>query len=195
MAKVLLKNVRLSFPNLFQPGTPPAGTNASPKFGAQFIFPPDSEAYKVASAEVLRVATEKFGKNAATIVAELPKASLCLRRGNSQLDKAGEIREGYKDNYFLVASNKSRPVIVNNDKNRTPLVESDGKPYGGCFVHCTVDIYAHDKPGLGKRVDATLLAVMFSADGDSFGGSKGSAADFDSIPVEEAEEAVASDLF
>lgn len=195
MAKVLLKNVRLSFPNLFQPGTPPTGTTAVAKFGAQFIFSPDSEAYKVASTEVLRVAVEKFGKNAKTIVAEMPKSTICLRRGDSQLDKAGEVREGYAGNMYLVASNKSRPVIVNNDKARTPLVESDGKPYGGCFVHCTVDIYAHDKPGLGKRIDATLLAVMFAGDGDSFGGAKGSASDFDSIAVSETDELAESDLF
>ena len=195
MAKVLLKNVRLSFPNLFQPGTPPAGTTAFPKFGGQFIFTPDSEAYKIASAEVMKVATDKFGKNAKAIVSEMPKASICLRRGDSQLDKAGEIREGYAGNFYIVANNKARPVILTNDKARSPLVESDGKPYGGCYVHCTVDVYAHDKPGLGKRIDATLLAVMFAGDGDSFGGAKGSVSDFDAIPVDEADELATADLF
>lgn len=193
MAKILLKNVRLSFPDLFVPGDPPPGSKGEPKFGGQFIFTPDSEAYKIASAEVMRVATEKFGKNAKAIVAEMPKSTICLRRGDSQLDKSGEVREGYAGNFYLVAKNKSRPIVVNNDKARTPLVESDGKPYGGCFVHCTVDIYAHDKPGIGKRIDATLLAVMFAGDGDSFGGAKGSTSDFDSIVVEESEEL--SDLF
>lgn len=192
MSKVLLKNVRLSFPNLFQPGTPPAGTNGTPKFGAHFIFTPDSEAYKLVSAEVMKVANDKFGKNAKAIVSEMPKASICLRRGDSQLDKAGEVRDGYAGMFYLVANNKARPIIVSNDKARTPLVESDGKPYGGCFVHATVDIYAHDKPGLGKRIDATLLAVMFASDGDSFGGSKGTVSDFDDIPVTEEETA---DLF
>lgn len=192
--QVVLKNVRLSFPDLFKVGTPPPGSTSEAKFGAQFIFPKDSDAYKVAASEVLRVATEKFGKNAPAILAELPKDKLCLRKGDSNLDKTGEIRNGYAGMMYLTARNKTRPIVVDRDK--TPLVEADGRPYGGCYVNVSVDIYAHDKPGLGKRVDATLLAVQFLKDGDSFGGSKGSADVFDAIDDGEDEVAVdASDLF
>jgi hypothetical protein len=182
MAKVLLKNVRLSFPDLFKAGTPPPGSTSGPKFGGQFIMAPDSDAFKVAQAEFIKVANEKFGANAAAILAELPKDKKCLRRGDGNLDKAGAVRNGYAGNMYITARNKARPVVV--DRNRTPLGEADGKPYGGCFVNATVDIYAHDKPGLGKRVDATLLAVQFVQDGESFGGGVGSADDFEDLPDE-----------
>lgn len=185
MAKVLLKNVRLSFPDLFQPGNPPAGSVGTPKFGGQFIFSPSSDAYKVAAAEVLKVATEKFGKNAQAILSELSSDKKCLRKGDANRDKAGEVRNGYEGNFYITARNKTRPLVIDRDKS--PLTEADGKPYGGCYVNVTIDIYAHDKPGLGKRIDATLLAVQFVSDGDSFGGSKGSVDDFEALEAETAE--------
>lgn len=193
MAKVLLKNVRLSFPDLWQPGTPPAGSTSGPKYGGQFIFAPDSDAAKVAQAEFLRVATEKFGKNAPAILAELPKDKKCLRRGDGNLDKAGEVRNGYAGMLYITARNKVRPVVV--DRNKAPLTEADGRPYGGCYINVALDIYAHDKPGLGKRVDATLLSVQFVSEGEAFGGGgKGSADDFEDLG-DEGESAAPDDLW
>lgn len=182
MAKVLLKGVRLSFPDLWKVGAVQPGSTSDPKFGGQFIFAPDSDAGKVAQAEFARVAMEKFGPNAAAILAELPKDKKCLRRGDGNLDKNGVVRNGYAGNLFIVARNKARPVII--DRNKTPLVEADGRPYGGCYVNITVDIYAHEKQGLGKRVDATLLAVQFDRHGEAFGGGVGSADDFEDISDE-----------
>lgn len=199
MAKILLKNVRLSFPDIWKPGTPQLGSTNQPKYGGQFIFAPTSDAAKVAQTEFLRVAVEKFGPNAAAILAELPKDKKCIRRGDGNLDKAGVIRSGYAGNLFIVARNKARPVVIDRDK--TPLTEADGRPYGGCFVNVTVDIYAQDPPGLGKSVNATLLAIQFAGHGEAFGGGVGSADDFEAMddgegsPAPAAGAVAVSDLF
>lgn len=193
MPTIVLNKVRLSFPDLFKVGTPIAGSTSEPKFGGQFIFAKDSEAYARAQAEVIKVATEKWGKNAIAILGELPKDKLCLRKGNGNLDKAGEVRNGYADMSYIVARNKVRPIVVDRDK--TPLIEADGKPYGGCYVNVSVDIYAMDKPGMGKSINATLLAVQFHSDGESFGGSTGTADVFDSMDDGESTPANVSDLF
>lgn len=196
MAKILLKNVRLSFPDIWKPGAPIAGSTNPPKYGGQFIFAPTSDAAKIVQTEFLRVATEKFGPNAAAILSELPKDKKCLRRGDGNLDKAGVVRNGYAGNLFITARNKARPVVV--DRNKAPLTEADGRPYGGCFVNVTVDLYAQDKPGQGKSVNATLLAIQFVGDGESFGGGVGTADDFDAMDDGEgsgATPAVAADLF
>jgi len=142
---------------------------------------------------VIKVATEKWGKNAVAIISELPKDKLCLRKGNGNLDKAGEVRNGYADMSYITARNKVRPIVVDRDK--TPLIEADGKPYGGCYVNVSVDVYAMDKPGMGKSVNATLLAVQFVEDGESFGGSKGTADVFDSMDDGEGAAPNVSDLF
>jgi len=199
MAKILLKNVRLSFPDIWKPGTPQAGSTNPPKYGGQFIFAPTSDAAKVAQAEFLRVAIEKFGPNAAAILAELPKDKKCIRRGDGNLDKAGVIRNGYAGNLFIVARNKARPVVIDRDKS--PLTEADGRPYGGCFVNVTVDLYAQDKQGQGKSVNATLLAIQFAGHGEAFGGGVGSADDFEAMddgedtPAPAAGAVAVNDLF
>lgn len=190
MAKVVLKNVRLAFPHLFQPSPPMAGSTSPPKHNASFIMEQGSEAFKVAQAEFMKVATEKFGPNAAAIVAELAKDKKCIRKGDGKLDKAGVPYNGFAGNMFVQASNKVRPLVV--DEFKSPLTEADGKPYGGCYVNVSIDIYAQDKPGQGKSVNATLLAVMFHAHGDAFGGGVGNVSDFDDIGDGAVE---AADLF
>lgn len=179
MARIILKNVRLAFPHLFTPGAPVAGSTSPPKHSGGFIFAPGSDAEKIAQAEFARVAKEKWGPNATTIVTELAKDKKCLRRGDGKLDKSGVPYAGFAGNMYLQASNKARPVVV--DQARNPLVEADGKPYGGCYVNACVEIYAQDKPGQGKSVNASLMSVQFLKDGESFGGGVGSADDFDDI--------------
>jgi hypothetical protein len=179
MAKVLLKNVRMVFDSLYHVAKPIPGSTSPPKHEANFIMATDSDAFKVAQSEFVAVAMEKFGANALAILAELAKDKKCIRRGNSQLDKKGVVREGFADMMFIVAKNKDKPIVV--DRMRQPALEQDGLLYGGCIVNCTVDIYAHEKDGLGKRVDATLLAVQFVADAPRLGTSVGSAGDFDEL--------------
>jgi hypothetical protein len=190
MGTIVLNKVRLAFPDLFKVGTVPPGSDGEPKFGGTFIFEKDSEAFLRAQAEVVKVATTKWGKNAIAVIGELPKDKLCLRKGNSNLDKQGEVRSGFQDMMFVRASSKVRPIVVDRDK--TPLIEADGRPYGGCYVNVSIDIYPMDK--LGKGIYATLLAVQFDSDGDSFGGAKGTADVFDSLDDGESAPKV-SDLF
>ena len=70
---------------------------------------------------------------------------------------------------FISARSKSRPTVVDRDK--TPLTEQDGRPYGGCFVNAIVELWAQDNQ-FGKRINATLAGVQFLKDGDAFGGSR-----------------------
>jgi hypothetical protein len=195
MAKILLKNVRMTYGDLYKVGKPIAGSESEPKFGATFIMDPNSDAFKVAQAEFVAVANEKFGVNTPAILAELPKDKKCIRRGNGQLTKKGEVRAGFADMMYLVAKNAIRPVVV--DRLRQPALEGSGLLFDGCIVNCTVDIYAHEKEGLGKRVDATLLAVQYVSDAPRLGGSVGSADDFDELdePLADPKVIAEADLF
>ncbi|CAN0502063.1 unnamed protein product, partial [Phaeothamnion confervicola] len=75
-------------------------------------------------------------------------------------------------------ASSGRPLVIDGQKN--PLVEEDGKPYGGCYVNATVEIYAQKGENAGIRCG--LLAVQFARDGDAFtAGSKPSADDFDDV--------------
>ena len=70
------------------------------------------------------------------------------------------------------------PVI---DRDTTPLMPVDGKPYGGCYVDVSVDIWAQDN-SWGKRINGKLRWVQFRSDGDAFsGGAPASESEFEAI--------------
>lgn len=180
--EVILPEVRLSYPDLWRPGPPPKDKPNDPgKYGCHGIFAPGSEAYKRAAAAVLNVAQQKFGPNWQAILESLAKDKKCLRNGNLNLSTDGKVRDGYADHFYIVAKNKLAPIVIGRGGISDILTEQSGKPYGGCFVNLKVDIYAMDKPGFGKSINASLLAVQFVRDGDAFGGSRPNADGFEAF--------------
>lgn len=202
MAIVILKNVRLSYPDLWKPGKPLNPTD-TPKYGGQFIFSPDSDSAKIAKEAMTAAAQEVFGANWQAIVGAMEKSKKCLRKGDENLTRDGAVRDGYAGNLYLVARNKVKPLIIGPRRdpatNEFPvLTEADGKPYGGCFVNVKVDIKAMKaKDQIPNQIYATLLTVQFVADGESFGSAPGTSEGFDDVegaaPVGGSSEA--NDLF
>lgn len=185
MAIVKLKNVRISFPNLFEAKA--VNGEGEPKFSAAFVIQPGSENAKALSAAIEAVAKEKWGAKAAGILSELKQKGRVAFK-EAPLSKDGEIYDGFEGMYSLNASNAARVAVI--DKDTTPLTPQDGKPYGGCFVDVSVDLWAQDN-SWGKRVNAKLRWVQFRGDGDAFsGGAPVSQDEFESI----ADGATADDM-
>ena len=184
MTTVILKNVRISFPDLFKPGKP-MNEGDAPKYGCQSIIEAGSDAEKVAKAAMAQTAQETFGANWQAIVKAMEKTKKCLRTGDDNLDKEGNIREGYAGKMYLVARNKAKPALVggkNADGSFKHLTEEDGKPYGGCYANVKVDIKAMKaKEKIPNQIYASLLAVQFVRDGDAFGAAPGTPEGFDDI--------------
>jgi len=88
--------------------------------------------------------------------------------------------EGFEGNKFVSARAKVRPTVF--DQQRQELSEADGKPYSGCYVNASIELWAQDN-SFGKRINAQLRGVQFLRDGDAFaGGSRPADADeFDEI--------------
>lgn len=185
MAVVILKNVRLSYPDLWKPGKP-MNEGDTPKYGAQFIFDKDSEAAAAAKAALTQAAQETFGANWQAIVGAMEKSKKCVRNGNDNLTKDGAIRDGYADKLYLVARNKVKPLVIGPrrgpDGQFPVLTEEGGKPYGGCYVNVKVDIKAMKaKDRIPNQIYATLLTVQFVSDGEAFGAAPGTAEGFDDV--------------
>ena len=160
--KVILQDVRLAFPTIWKPEQ--FNGTGDPKFNCAFLFPPDHPARKLLSDAIRAVAAEKWKDDAPGYLKALAADNkLCLVNG----DRKAEY-DGYPGNYYCNASNKARPSIKNRDK--TPLVEADGKPYGGCYVNGIVEVWAQAN-AFGKRVNASLMGIQFVRDGDAFSGS------------------------
>ena len=84
----------------------------------------------------------------------------CLGDGNSKS------YDGYENAMFISCASRLRPQII--DRDRTPLVEEDGRPYAGCYVNAAISLWVMDNKW-GKRVACNLNALQFSKDGDTFG--------------------------
>lgn len=197
MPIVILKNVRLSYPDLHKPGKPLNPTD-TPKYGGQFIFAPDSEAAAAAKNALSQAAQDVFGANWQAIVGAMEKSKKCLRKGDENLTRDGAVRDGYAGNLYLVARNKVKPLIIGPLKdasgNFPVLTEESGKPYGGCFVNVKVEVKAMKaKEQIPNQVYATLLTVQFAGDGESFGAAPGTAEGFDEVAGAEAVGASAAD--
>jgi hypothetical protein len=180
--KVMLRNVRLAFPALFQPKT--VNGEGDPAFGATFIMDPATNKAEIeaVNAAIDKVAADKWGAKGAEVAKTLRKAGkVCLRDGDEKAEY-----EGYEGNMFVAARSKSRPLVIDRDK--TPLVEADGRPYGGCYVNATIDVWAQDNQ-YGKRINASLSGVQFVRDGEAFGGSRPASPD-DFEEVDESEDSL-----
>jgi hypothetical protein len=170
--KIKLQNVRLSFPHLFQPQQQDSGAST---YNAAFLIPKGHKLVDEINAAIVEVAKQKWGAKADAVLKQLRAADkLALHDGDTKSQYGG-----YEDHMFVNASNATRPLVLDRDK--TPLTEADGRPYSGCYVNATIEIWAQDNK-FGKRVNAGLGGVQFAKDGDRFaGGTQGDESDFDEL--------------
>lgn len=178
--KVIIKNARLAFPALFEPSAFAGDSSSKPSYSATFIISPLDDQVELVERAIEQAAKEKWG----------PKAEAILRQLKAQ-DKVflhdGELKAsyaGFAGNLYINARSVQRPIVI--DRNKAPLTERDGRPYAGCYVNASIDIYAQDNQ-YGKRINAMLLGVQFAKDGEAFsGGALASPDDFEEIVEDEA---------
>jgi hypothetical protein len=166
MAEIKLKNVRLSFPSLFQRAV---FQGEEGKFEATFLLNKVEHAETIAEIEAQikqRIAVDLKG-------AKLGADKICLKDGD-EIEYAG-----YAGHMSIKASNNKRPLVIDRDK--TPLTEDDNKMYAGCYVNAIIDLWVQQN-SWGKRINANLLGVQFLKDGEPFSdGANASADSFDAF--------------
>lgn len=181
MADFKLKNVRLSFPDIwkakeFKPG------DGKPRYSATFLIEPGSENDKTIRAAIKAAAEETFQKKADAKLKEFDGQSnkMCYNDGNRKE------YDGYEDRWYLACRSKARPKIYdrrpkNPDGSENLLTEEDGRPYAGCYVNATCSIYA--QAGEHPGIRASFSGLQFVSDGDAFGagGRQASADDFEDL--------------
>jgi hypothetical protein len=166
--KIIIREARLAFSDsLFEAKAftdPKTGQQGAVQHSATFILDRSSpDTRKVIEAEEERIAKEKWGAKAESILAE-------IRANNRGAIKKGELKasyDGFPGNDFIAANNKTRPTIV--DRDGSQLAASDGRIYPGCYVLAHVTLWAQDN-AYGKRINANVTGVQFMYDGDAFGG-------------------------
>jgi hypothetical protein len=171
--ELILKNVRMAFPALYEPKTVGNDPKAKPAYGARFIIEPGSDNAKALAAAVEQVAREhpKWGAKADAILAQLKKDGKVCYVEDEYKNKDGEPYDGFEGMFSLgTRSEKLKPTV--KDRFNNDVTEGQpGAPYGGCYVHAAVDIWAQDND-FGRRINGVLQGVMFAADGQGFAGGR-----------------------
>lgn len=187
MAIVKLMNVRLAFPKLFKAEA--IGKDADNRYySCACPIVPDSENHKALNAAILEAAKTKWPDKWEAILKVIRSKDDISFHEKELVSSEGEVYDGFQGMHNLNAGRneeKGPPLVVNRDG--TPLSAASGKPYAGCWVNLSVEIWAQDNSN-GKRINATLRGVQFSRDGDAFGGGAPLSEDeFDALP-EDADE-------
>lgn len=149
--KFALKNVRLSFPSLFQKSV---YNGVEGKYEASLLLDKNSQADQI---EQIKKAIEEC------------KTSSKIKVGTDKIflkDGDNYDYDGYQGHMVIKVSTNRRPTVVDRDK--TPLVEDDGVIYSGCYVNAIVGCWAQNN-NYGKRVNGNLYGIQFVKDGESFG--------------------------
>ena len=201
--KVFVKNVRLSFNDLF---TPKSINGGDPKFTGTFICLDDTKLI-VTNGKGEKVTTghekladicdhvlkEKFGK----VPAKLDNWVYNKADGSTTRDKYvnddGDFWAGFdEDTWFISAGKRAdrckdgKMTVIDQLKN--PIAASDGTLFSGCYVNVVLDVYAYDGDS-GKGVTASLEGVQLKAKGDPLGMAPIDAtSEFDEEEVEAAED-------
>lgn len=165
--KVQLQDVRLAFPNLFEPSSI---EGSDPKYNAKFIIPANHPQVAELEKAMLEVAKGKWGAKGQQVFDNLTKTGKKPEVGfvkEPYKNRDGDAYDGFEGAFYVTASNKARPLII--DRDRTPLTQADSRPYAGCQVNAIVEFWAQDN-SFGRAIRATLKGVQFVRDGDAFGG-------------------------
>lgn len=177
--QVILTNVRLSFPNLFEAKAVGNDPGAKPRFGCSLLIAKgDKKNMKLVEDEIARITKAKF-KNK-----PLPAASTPFRDGDEKE------YDGYEGHMYLSANRSEKqkaPTVVDSDK--TPLTEKSSRPYAGCYVNAIVRFYSMGGTGdkqssFGKKICCSLETIQFAKDGEPFGAPRASLDDLPDIEEE-----------
>jgi len=149
---IILENVVLSFPHLFEPyGRNPTDNK---KFSGKFMLS------KKTHAEEIRFLQQHIQKLSMDKWKAKIGASNCFLKNGEDSGRDAEAP------YFLVAaSEKTRPVVVDADRTPLDVGDTDLKMYAGAIVNVQIKPWMQDNQ-FGKKVNANLLSVQFVSDGD-----------------------------
>ena len=164
-----INNVRMAFPNIWT-ARKNVGEDGKVTYSydALFIITPDNPGVKVLRDAFVVAAKEKWkDKGPAILQALIAQDRTPLYNGSRKAEY-----DGFEGNYYISARSKTRPNIKDRD-GVTNLVETDGRPYSGCYVNLIgLEVYGFGHAKFGKRICAQLRGLQFLRDGDAFAAGK-----------------------
>lgn len=167
--KVILKNVRLAYPDLLQPG------KKYERFGAEFRFSAES-----GCKEALENAIDEQG--ALAFGAKWAKIKTSLHSSGKIFKVKDGTEKGYDEDFFASIHNKARPKLYGPLLDE--VTEANNPFYSGCHVNVSLDISAFTNKTGDSVVSTKLLGVQFAGHGEPYASTPtATKADFEPITV------------
>ena len=182
--------VRIAFAELHAPKA--FQGQGEPAYSASFILDPKENAEDIQAIvdTINAVAAEKWGAKAQAVLEGLRKKDLICYVPGPKVSAKGEVYAGFEGAHHLNARNGGqpgkpplKPTLV--DADRSELLPSSGKPYGGCYVIANLDIWVQDN-AFGTRINCSLRGVQYRRAGPAFaGGTAASNEEFETYEDED----------
>lgn len=167
--KVITGKVRLSYAHLFKPTAIAEGQE--PKYSVSLLIPKtDKETIRKINAAIEAAKQAGASLWGGKIPANLKTP---LRDGDEERPDQPE----YAGHYFLNASSKQKPGVV--DKHLNEVIDST-EVYSGCYARASINFYGFNQAG-NKGIAAGLNNIQKLADGDYLGGRSRAEDDFDAV--------------
>ena len=160
---------RISFANIWEPKAINGGDE---KYSVSCLIP-KSDKKTLARIQKAVEAAKEDGKTRKWSGKIPPNLKLPLRDGD--IDRPDD--ENYEDCYFLNASSKDAPQVV--DRKVNPVLDPM-MVYSGCYCNVSVNFYAFNANG-NRGVAAGLGNIQFVCDGERLSGKASADADFDAL--------------
>lgn len=160
---------RISFANIWEPKAINGGDE---KYSVSCLIP-KSDKKTLARIQKAVEAAKEDGKARKWSGKIPPNLKLPLRDGD--IDRPDD--ENYEDCYFLNASSKDAPQVV--DRKVNPVLDPM-MVYSGCYCNVSVNFYAFNANG-NRGVAAGLGNIQFLRDGERLSGKASADADFDAL--------------
>ena len=162
--------VRFSYCSVWEPKA--ANENAEPKYSVSLIIPKDDTKLVNKIKSAIQAANEygikaKFnGKD----LSKRPTFHNPLRDGDAE--KPDD--EAYKNSYFVNASSKNAPGIIDKDGNH---ILDQTEFYSGCYGFASVNFYPYNTAG-SSGIACGLQNLQKFEDGEPLGGRSSAESDF-----------------
>ena len=172
---------RISFANIWEPKAINGGDE---KYSVSCLIP-KSDKKTLARIQKAVEAAKEDGKARKWSGKIPPNLKLPLRDGD--IDRPDD--ENYEDCYFLNASSKDAPQVV--DRKVNPVLDPM-MVYSGCYCNVSVNFYAFNANG-NRGVAAGLGNIQFVRGGERLSGKASADADFDALEDDD-EDVLGGDL-
>lgn len=184
---LMLKGKRLGFADLAEPRSINGG---KPSYGARIIVEQDDADVKAIDAAIKEVAEAQWKDKAGTVLDLLEEKGRIAFSKKPYRNSKGEVYKAFEGKFSLGVSAPTTKRPTYFDEYGNPIDSPEkvaAKLYAGCYVNMKVEFYPLLRDD-GNRINCAVLGVMFSGDGESFGGGApvASADDFSGMAKERA---------